>query len=216
MANVIFWDVDTQHDFMVPDGKLYVSDAEHIAPQLKHLTEFAREADIVIVASVCDHSMDDEELSENPDHVNTFPPHCLRNAPGARKIPATAMKSPVVIENEPLDPAKLQALVEDHDGEILLKKQHFDVFTNPNTRAVIQTLAPDHVVVYGIALDAGERMAVEGLLEMGGITVHLVTDAVKAVRPERTEELLTDWRARGVKMTTSEEIVDNGYLDKLS
>ncbi len=51
---------------------------------------------------------------------------------------------------------------------------------------------------------------------MGGITVHLVTDAVKAIRPERTEELLDDWRSRGVKMTTSEEIVDKGYLDKLS
>jgi len=215
MANVIFWDVDTQHDFMVPDGKLYVTDAEHIAPQLKHLTEFAREADIVIVASVCDHSMDDEELSETPDHVNTFPPHCLRNAPGAKKIPATAMKSPVVIENDPLDPEKLRESVEDHDGEILIKKQCFDVFANPNTLAVIQTLAPDHAVLYGVALDDGDRMAIEGLLELGGITVHLVTDAVKAFRPERIEKLLEDWRSRGVKMITSEEIVDKGYLDSL-
>jgi nicotinamidase-related amidase len=34
MARVIFWDVDTQYDFMRADGKLYVPDAEHIIPNL--------------------------------------------------------------------------------------------------------------------------------------------------------------------------------------
>ena len=35
---VIFWDVDTQHDFMDPDGKLYVQGAELIKPKLEQLT----------------------------------------------------------------------------------------------------------------------------------------------------------------------------------
>ena len=35
---VIFWDVDTQHDFMDPDGKLYVKGAELIMPKLAQLT----------------------------------------------------------------------------------------------------------------------------------------------------------------------------------
>src|SRR3989442_10403714 len=30
MARVIFWDVDTQYDFMKADGKLFVPDADHI------------------------------------------------------------------------------------------------------------------------------------------------------------------------------------------
>ena len=46
MAKTIFWDVDTQYDFMMRDGKLYVQGAEGIARNLKALTEFARENDI--------------------------------------------------------------------------------------------------------------------------------------------------------------------------
>ena len=41
MARIIFWDVDTQYDFMKADGKLYVPDAEHIIPNLKRLTDYA-------------------------------------------------------------------------------------------------------------------------------------------------------------------------------
>ena len=48
---VIFWDVDTQHDFMDPDGKLYVKGAELIKPKLEQLTQYAHARGIQIVAS---------------------------------------------------------------------------------------------------------------------------------------------------------------------
>ena len=136
MSNIVFWDVDTQHDFMVPDGRFYLASAEHLAPNLKQLTEYARNADIPIVATVCDHALDDAELSDKPDYKRTFPPHCLRHTPGSKKIPATFLPVPVVIETEPEDAAAVRARVDDHDGEILIKKQAFDAFSNPNAGAV--------------------------------------------------------------------------------
>jgi nicotinamidase/pyrazinamidase len=213
MANVIFWDVDTQHDFMVPDGRLYVPDAEHIAPNLKQLTEFARASDILIVATADDHHLDDEEISEHPDFENTFPAHCIHNTPGAHKIPATAMNHPVVVEIEAEPPKALRERVLDHDGEILIKKKRFDVFSNPNTGVVLDALDPAHVVVYGVALDVCDRFAVEGLLSRGA-TVHLVTDAVRAIRPDRGDALLRQWQARGVRLVTTGQVV-GGYLDRL-
>ena len=214
MANLIFWDADTQHDFMLPDGRLYVPNAEHLAPNLKHLTEYAHAADIPIVATVCDHSLDDDEISSTPDLEHTFPPHCLRHTPGSRKIPATTMLHPVVIESELLDPRSVRALVEDHDGEVLVKKQRFDVFTNPNVGGVVDALAPDHVVMYGVPLETAAGMAIDGLLERG-ITVHLVTDAVQAMRPGAAPALLEAWGRRGVRMTSTAEIVTGGYLTRL-
>jgi len=40
-AGVLFWDVDTQVDFMRADGKLYVPEAESLVPNLKRLTDHA-------------------------------------------------------------------------------------------------------------------------------------------------------------------------------
>ena len=49
---VIFWDVDTQYDFMRADGKLYVPGSEEIIPALRDLTRHAHDRGIPIVASV--------------------------------------------------------------------------------------------------------------------------------------------------------------------
>ena len=41
---MILWDVDTQVDFMLPEGKLYVPGAEETAPAMARLVAAAREA----------------------------------------------------------------------------------------------------------------------------------------------------------------------------
>jgi len=214
MANVIFWDAGTQHDFLLPDGRLYVPNAEHLAPNLKLLTDYARATDLPILATVCDHSLDDAELSSTPDFERTFPPHCLRHTPGSRKIPATALRSPVVIEIEPLEPESLRALVEDHDGELLMKKQAFDAFTNPNAGGVVDVLAPEHALVYGVPLETADRMEIDGLLRRG-VTVHLVTDAVMALRAAATSAIMKALGARGVRMVSTAAVVDGAYLARL-
>ena len=97
MARVIFWDVDTQYDFMKADGKLYVPDAEQLIPNLKKLTDYAHGHGIRVVASADDHVREDAEISATPDWKATFPPHCLRGTPGQRKIPETALRNAHVV-----------------------------------------------------------------------------------------------------------------------
>ena len=99
---VIFWDVDTQHDFMDASGKLYVPDAEAIKPHLKRLTDFAHARQIHIVASSDDHVAGHRELSATPDFLETFPEHCMRGTPGAAKIAETALEAPMIIEPDPV------------------------------------------------------------------------------------------------------------------
>ena len=41
--NVVFWEVDTQADFMLPGGKLYVPGAEKLLPNIRRLTDAARQ-----------------------------------------------------------------------------------------------------------------------------------------------------------------------------
>ena len=79
---VIFWDVDTQVDFMQPEGKLYVPGAEKLLPNLNLLTDAARRNEVFLVSDACVHGPDDEEFKR-------FPPHCLRGTPGAAIVPET-------------------------------------------------------------------------------------------------------------------------------
>jgi nicotinamidase-related amidase len=204
----IFWDVDTQHDFMRADGKLYVTGSEEIIPVLHRLTQYAHRHGIRIIASADDHVAGHRELSATPDWKQTFPEHCMRGTPGQRKISETHLRNPLVIEPEPFDPIRLAAEVRAHDGDILFHKHWFDVFTNPNLLPVLDALAPDRIVLYGVALDVCDKYAIEGLLaHRPGIPITLVTDAVRAIDAGAAAGLLADWERRGVRLATSTEIM---------
>lgn len=204
----IFWDVDTQYDFMRANGLLYVTDSEAIIPVLSRLTAHAHQHGIRILASADDHVPGHRELSETPDWNTTFPRHCMRGTPGQQKITETRLRNPLVIEPEPQDPAELAARVRAHDGDILFHKHWFDVFTNVNLLPVLDALAPTAIVLYGVALDVCDKYAVEGLLRhRPEIPLSLVTDATRAIHPEASTGLLSDWARRGVRLTTSAEVL---------
>jgi nicotinamidase/pyrazinamidase len=216
MAGVIFWDVDTQYDFMKADGKLYVPGAEEIIPNLRRLTDYAHGHGIRIVASADDHVPGHPEISDAPDWKTTFPPHCLRGTPGQRKIPETALLDPLVIEPARADPAALAARVRAHRGDILFHKHRFDVFTNENVGPVLDVLAPDDIVLYGVATDVCDKAAVEGLLARRPETrLFVVTDAVKGIDREWSEQLLKEWGERGVRLVKTKEVVEEGLVEAL-
>jgi nicotinamidase/pyrazinamidase len=206
MATRVFWDVDTQFDFMRAAGKLYVPRAETIIDRLASLTRYAREHGIVRVASVCDHVLSDPEISPNPDFLTTFPPHCLHGTRGQRKIAATAMRSPAVIPNRPIGPTTLRRRIAGSKN-ILVKKSLFDVFSNPNVPALLDELRPTTIVVYGVATDVCDAFAIQGFLARGGIDVAFVADAAKPIHADRGRKFVEDWRSSGVKVVRTADVL---------
>ena len=203
----VFWDVDTQMDFMLPDGKLYVPGAETIADNLRRLTDFAHANGIRIVASSDNHDLDDAELSDTPDFKDTFPPHCLRGTPGQARIPQTALDNPLLIEPEEKASA-LPDLLQNHAGDILFHKHWFDVFTNPHVSPVVDALSITDVVLYGVALDVCVACAVEGLLQRHpGLALNVVEDAVRGIDEDGRDALLGRWQARGVTITNTDTVL---------
>jgi nicotinamidase/pyrazinamidase len=199
---VILWDVDTQVDFMLPDGKLYVPGAEATAPAMKRLVDAARAAHIVHVASADDHELTDDEISDEPDRWRTYPPHCLRATRGARKIPETEQQEPVPITLEPLPERYFRG------REFLLLKKSFDVFTNPNTERLLEQLDPDEIVLFGVATDVCDDAAIRGFLERGR-RVIFVEDAARGLDEARTAACIAAWRQGGVELTTVEAVISS-------
>lgn len=207
MDSIVFWDVDTQVDFIYPEGKLYVPGAETLVENLQTLTDFARQKKIQIMGSVDYHFPDDEEISDHPDFSSTYPPHCMANDEGSRKIAQTAPINPLWIDSRPIDPDILEEMVDEHEGEIYFRKQKFDVFSNPNVIPVLDIISPKKIFVYGVALDVCDAYAVEGFLSLNKYKIYVVTDAVRAINPEKGNRLLEKWKAQGVKLLTTAEVV---------
>lgn len=206
MPRVIFWDVDTQYDFIMPDGDLYVTGAEAILPNLQRLTRHAQQRGIPIFGSVDNHRLDDPEISDRPDFQNTFPPHCIAGTSGQQKVPETRPRNPLWIDLDA--PADLIAQVQNHRGEILFRKQRFDVFTNPHVDPVLNAIAPDRIVLYGVALDVCNAHAINGFLKRDTAPIQLVRDATQAIIPERGDLMVAEWRQRGVEVVSTDHIVN--------
>lgn len=215
MSGLIFWDEDTQYDFMLPDGKLYVPGADELRPRLESLTRFAHERGIRIVASADDHDASNPEISPTPDWQTTFPPHCMRGTSGQLKIAETTLRNPLVLQPVTEDPRAMGRRIAAHPGDILLLKHELDAFSNPNTSVVLDTLAPEALVLYGVATDFCDRFTIEGLLrERPGMQLFFVTDAARAIDPARGEALIGDWARRGVHLVTTRDVLGGVGLER--
>ncbi len=207
---LLFWDVDTQADFMLPEGKLYVPSAELLIDNLHRLTKASQQYGIPVIASSDDHQESDAEISDHPDGVTTFPPHCMRGTAGAERIAATSREEVVEFENKALDAIEIERRLAGLTAPVvLLKKNQLDVFTNPNADAVLEFLAPERILLYGVATEYCNRAAIEGLLQRGySGRLAVVEDAIQAIDPLCVPELLSAWRSRGVEMIVTRQAVE--------
>ncbi len=196
----ILWDVDTQVDFVRADGKLAVPDAESALPAMARLVEAARAAGLPHVASADDHELTDAEISETPDWLTTYPPHCLRGTTGAEKVAETRQEQPVPLALTVVPDRWIRG------REFLLLKKHFDVFTNPNAESLLALLDPSEVVLFGVATDVCDDAAIRGLLARGRQVVF-VEEASRGLDPDRTAACLADWRGQGVRVASVDEVV---------
>lgn len=195
-SKLIFWDVDTQVDFIHPGGKLYVPGAEHIVPNLRRLSEWARQKGVTVVASMCAHRPGDPEFE-------TYGQHCLVGTPGQQKIPETQLPRQFVI---PYRAVALPPRLEPYD-QVILEKEKLDVFTNPNTEKLLEKLGRSReVVLYGVVTEICVACAARGLQERG-YKLTLVSDAVRHLDEQKGRELSDEVLARGGRLAATDEVL---------
>jgi nicotinamidase/pyrazinamidase len=208
VSGPLLWDVDTQVDFVHASGKLPVPGAEAAVPAMGRLVRWAAERGVTHLATADDHELTDPEIVEAPDFATTFPPHCLRGTPGAAKIAETSQYDPLPLSLTPYPPGLVPGLVEGR-RELLVLKKTYSAFSNPNLDPLLAALAPEEVIVFGVATDVCNHAAIVGLLDRGH-AVAFVEDASRGLSEERVERSLAEWRGRGVRFTTSDEVARSG------
>jgi nicotinamidase/pyrazinamidase len=180
----IFFDIDTQIDFVYPAGALYVPGAEAILPLIGELNRRAP----LVISTMDAHSEDDPEFK-------IYPPHCVVGTAGQHKPAVTLLADRATI---PMRAAGARQLI--------LEKQTFDCFSNPDLAPLLAELNADRYVVYGVVTEICVRCAAFGLLRLGK-RVEIATDAVKSLDEQKAREMFSEFAAGGGRVTPASEIL---------
>ena len=195
LRDFIFWEVDVQRDFMLPGGRLYVLGAEKLLPNIRRLTDAARQGRVFLVSHGCFHPPNDPEF-------NTFPPHCVKGTPGSELVPEALTEKVLRVANEtsaklPEDWSKYQ--------QVLLEKQTLNVFESRHAHELVQRLGNQaEFVVFGVVTEYCVSFAVKGLLERGR-RVAVVQDAIETLKRDDGEKTVAEWKQLGARLTTTDQ-----------
>ena len=189
----VFFDIDTQNDFLLPAGALHVPGAEAIIGRLAALNCFAASHRIPVISTMDAHAENDPEFRD-------WPPHCIAGTIGQKKPAATLLAQRAVVPNSPGLPEIGGA------QQVLLEKQALDCFTNVNLLALLDRLGAERCVVYGVVTEICVKHAAFGLLKTGR-KVEVMTDAVKELDPMAAAKTLAEFEAAGGFLTTAEKVM---------
>ena len=191
---LVFLDVDTQADFMLPSGSLYVPHAEEIIPNLERLMAYARAQAIPVLSSADAHPPDDPSFRE-------WPAHCVVGTPGQRRIQETQLPASIVVPNR----AGAFLPPREWAGQTIVEKQEYDVSTNANFDAILGSLGRRRWVVFGVATEYCVRSSALALRKRE-LAVDLVVDAIRPITEEGGRNALEEMTAAGVRPVNVEMV----------
>jgi nicotinamidase/pyrazinamidase len=193
--DIIFWEVDAQEDFINPGGKLYVPGAEKLLPNLRRLTNAAREGRVFLVSHGCIHEANDPEFAQ-------FPPHCIRGSAGAKLVPEAMTDKFLTMPNE--SGAKLPENLAQFQ-QIVLEKQTLDIFQSRHAESLLARLPRDaEFIVFGVVTEYCVRLAAKGLLARGR-RVSVVRDAIETLNPEASIRTLEELKTSGATLIATDD-----------
>jgi len=191
----ILWEVDVQRDFMLPGGKLYVPGAEKLLPNIRRLTDLARQGRVFLASHGDFHAPDDPEFK-------IFPPHCVKGTAGAELVPEALTEKVVRVPN--IAGAKLPENLSEYQ-QIVLEKQTLNIFESRHADALVQRLGSQaEFVVFGVVTEYCVSFAVKGLLERGR-RVAVVQDAIETLKQEDGQKPMTELAHLGARLTTTDQ-----------
>lgn len=90
--STVYFDIDTQIDFMYPAGALYAPGAETLLPTIAALNRKAP----VLISTMCEHPEDDPEFA-------IYGPHCVAGTVGQLKPAALLVPHQILFSKQELD-----------------------------------------------------------------------------------------------------------------
>ena len=191
----VFWEVDVQRDFVLPGGNLYVPGAEKLLPNIRRLTDAARQGKVLLASHGDFHTPNDPEFK-------IFPPHCVKGTLGSELVPEAITENVARVPNEP--EARVPEDLSKYQ-QILLEKQTLSIFESRHAEALLNKLGTRaEFVVFGVVTEYCVSFAVKGLLERRR-RVAVVTDAIETLKKKEGDKAVAEFVRLGARLVTTDE-----------
>jgi nicotinamidase/pyrazinamidase len=166
-----------------------------LLPNIRRLTDPARQGKVFLVSHGCFHTPNDPEFK-------TFPPHCVKGTAGAELVPEALTGKVARVPNDasatlPEDLSQYQ--------QILLEKQTLNIFESRHADELVRRLG-NHAefVVFGVVTEYCVSFAAKGLLERGR-RVAVVQDAIETLKRDDGECTLAELKRLGARLTNTDD-----------
>jgi nicotinamidase/pyrazinamidase len=189
----VFFDIDTQYDFLLPAGALSVPGATRILPAVAQLNRWAAANGIVVVSTMDAHTESDPEFQ-------IWPGHCVAGTLGQRKHESTLLDRRVTV------PSHRTSFELSGAQQVIVEKQSLNCFDNANLNDVLAALGAERYVVYGVVTEYCVALAAHGLLKTGK-PVEIVMDAIETLKREDGDAALRVFTEAGGRLTRLSETV---------
>ena len=191
----VFIDVDTQRDFMYPNGAAYFREGAQIAPRLARLFSCARRNGYPVVSTtMCLRNNGNGSHCENG---------CIEGTNGQKK-PAFALLGRRVCfgpnGNTDLPPGLLRRY-----QQVIFEKRSPNPFDHPKLDRLLTGLRVSEYVVFGLVTEDAVKSTVLGLLARGK-QVKLVVDATAGRDDHQADMALRLMLAKGARIITTQEL----------
>lgn len=202
--DIVFWNVDTQYDFVNPKGSLYVKGAEMLIPLWEEILSFVRTHDIRLVSTKDHHFLDSEEISDTPNFVTSFPPHCIAYEEGEKSVLSMIDgHGACIVWDSVLSEEDLLRIYDSERTMVLLKDKFNFEIGNPNSKNLLSHFKEKKIYLFGVAENVCVSEAAMALAS-NGFSVTVIVDAVKGIPGLETP--YDRWKALGIRKRMWNEV----------
>jgi nicotinamidase-related amidase len=197
----ILVDLNTQCDYLLPNGRAPVRNRSEIIPNIRRLMEWARNAEIPVLSSLDAH--------RPVDALKSSVRCCVDCTPGQRKLPFTLLPRRILLPGDNTLDVPHNLL--QRYRQVVFVKRSRDLLDNPKADRLLSDLPSTHLIVCGVLTEQCIKASVLAML-MRRHHVIVVQDACGHWNRSEAELALRQMDAKGAFLMTTEQILAGGPL----
>lgn len=200
----VILDLNTQCDFLLPGGALPVANRGDLMPKIRQIMNWARLNQTPVISSL--------EAHRPCESFKGLPPHCLDHTLGQKKLPFTLMPTRILLMGDntsdlPLDPFRKYQ-------QVIFTKRNADFLSNPKADRLINGIAPNYWIIFGVTATHCVKSVALGLLARHQKVV-VVRDACGFWSVADGEHAFRQIEAKGALLVSTEEIVSEAAAERI-